>query len=341
MGTVINNVKHGGGTDTTALKNVAASGYVVALRGSQPGYGMLVDQSPAGAVVSPNVALFPGVWVASTALSLSAYRSPVILNGLLYKVTTAGTTGATEPTWPTTIGGTVVDGTVTWTAEKGPWTINNGVKSFRPIKSTQIGNVTGTFRVPGVGSKWNVLNKDSFILHFRANSTSSETVKPIISMRGTGGDNKGVLIYADGGAQQQFYMTIYDGVTDRGSGAYKTSAITTARPLDGQLRSCVWMFDGFLKRGYFYVDGVPVPQSDMNTISDLSPHDYDYSGVLASLSAGDLVIGAANALAASYELTFAAFDYIVLPNRMLPANLAAVAAWFKDRDSLLPESLLI
>lgn len=36
-------------------------------------------------------------------------------NGHFYRVTTAGTPGTTEPTWPTSSGGTVADGTVTWT----------------------------------------------------------------------------------------------------------------------------------------------------------------------------------------------------------------------------------
>ena len=36
-------------------------------------------------------------------------------NGRTYKVTTAGVSDTTEPTWPTTSGGTVSDGTVTWT----------------------------------------------------------------------------------------------------------------------------------------------------------------------------------------------------------------------------------
>lgn len=55
------------------------------------------------------------VWVTLTAYSLNAYRQPTVSNGLYYKVTTAGTTAAGEPTWPTTPGDTVVDGTVTWT----------------------------------------------------------------------------------------------------------------------------------------------------------------------------------------------------------------------------------
>jgi hypothetical protein len=37
-------------------------------------------------------------------------------NGFYYTASGAGTTGATEPVWPTTAGGTVVDNNVTWTA---------------------------------------------------------------------------------------------------------------------------------------------------------------------------------------------------------------------------------
>ena len=54
-------------------------------------------------------------WAATTAYSLADRAVPTVKNGFFYEVTTAGTSGGTEPTWPTTIGGTVADGTVTWT----------------------------------------------------------------------------------------------------------------------------------------------------------------------------------------------------------------------------------
>lgn len=54
-------------------------------------------------------------WTASTAIALNEYRRPVVANGRRYHASVAGTTGGSEPAWPTAAGGTVVDGTVTWT----------------------------------------------------------------------------------------------------------------------------------------------------------------------------------------------------------------------------------
>lgn len=58
-----------------------------------------------------------GKWTASTAVTTASYVVPNTYNGRLYKCTTAGTTSSSEPTWPTTNAGTVVDGTVTWTEQ--------------------------------------------------------------------------------------------------------------------------------------------------------------------------------------------------------------------------------
>ena len=44
--------------------------------------------------------------------------TPITKNGRKYICTTAGTSGATEPTWPTTIGNTVTDGTAVWTCSE-------------------------------------------------------------------------------------------------------------------------------------------------------------------------------------------------------------------------------
>lgn len=53
-------------------------------------------------------------WAASTAISEDVVREPTVDNGYRYAYS-GGTTGSTEPTWPTTVGGTVSDGTGTWT----------------------------------------------------------------------------------------------------------------------------------------------------------------------------------------------------------------------------------
>lgn len=63
---------------------------------------------------STDAILADPVWTASTAYSVDDVAEPVTRNGYRYRVTVAGTSGSTQPTWPTTIGNTVTDGTVTW-----------------------------------------------------------------------------------------------------------------------------------------------------------------------------------------------------------------------------------
>ena len=54
-------------------------------------------------------------WKANTAFTVGRELIPTIPNGHKYQCTTAGTSGATEPVWPTVSGGTVADGSVIWT----------------------------------------------------------------------------------------------------------------------------------------------------------------------------------------------------------------------------------
>lgn len=55
-------------------------------------------------------------WAASTAYGLGDRRkATAAARGIHFEVTTAGTSGGTEPSWNTTVGGTTSDGSVTWT----------------------------------------------------------------------------------------------------------------------------------------------------------------------------------------------------------------------------------
>jgi len=58
-------------------------------------------------------------WAASTAYAVGDKVVPTTKNGNIYECTTAGTSGTTEPTWPTTEGATVTDGSVVWTCRSG------------------------------------------------------------------------------------------------------------------------------------------------------------------------------------------------------------------------------
>lgn len=78
-------------------------------------------------------------WAASTAYTTSSNVFPTSKNGYYYACTTAGTSAATQPTWPTVPGNTVTDGTVTWTchAVQGKLTQNGTAISFPQSSASQ------------------------------------------------------------------------------------------------------------------------------------------------------------------------------------------------------------
>ena len=60
-----------------------------------------------------------GYWQANSTYAVGDTIVPSTPNGRIYRVTaiTTGTSGAAEPTWPTTEGASVTDGGVTWTEQ--------------------------------------------------------------------------------------------------------------------------------------------------------------------------------------------------------------------------------
>lgn len=113
----------------------------------------------------------PGVWVTLTAYILGDFRRPTTANGFRYEITTAGTTAAGEPTWPTTIGGTVVDGTATWTCRSFAVTDTNcpptriitkrQQKLYAAGASPNLGNVS--FCATGAPRDWTTASDAGFL----------------------------------------------------------------------------------------------------------------------------------------------------------------------------------
>ena len=55
------------------------------------------------------------VWRSGEVYQSDAYIRPTVPNGFEYQATDGGQSSAREPKWPTSIGGTVIDGSVVWT----------------------------------------------------------------------------------------------------------------------------------------------------------------------------------------------------------------------------------
>ena len=82
------------------------------------------------------------LWAANTAISLGtvvAAASQVLPTGLVFKCTTAGTTGGTEPAFGTDVGSTVTDNTVVWTAISS---VFEDLNSFAPDKIIELFEIT-------------------------------------------------------------------------------------------------------------------------------------------------------------------------------------------------------
>tara|TARA_B100000424_G_scaffold160326_2_gene122801 strand:- start:72 stop:914 length:843 start_codon:yes stop_codon:yes gene_type:complete len=73
---------------------------------------------------TPSTAITLGTTISSTTLQFDNSFPP---QGMVFECTTAGTTGSSEPTFPTTAGNTVTDNNVVWTAKRPIKRFHSGI----------------------------------------------------------------------------------------------------------------------------------------------------------------------------------------------------------------------
>lgn len=86
------------------------------------------------------------LWTPSTAFADKAPVVSSLWSGFWYRATNAGTTGVVEPVWPTSIGDTVTDGTITWLCMGArPQVIFNNNTATLPANIADTGSPYGTW----------------------------------------------------------------------------------------------------------------------------------------------------------------------------------------------------
>lgn len=131
--------------------------------------GGTVLSTPVSAVTAANS--WAQVWAGSTAYLVGQIVRPTTGNGFVYLVNTAGTSAVGEPSWPTTIGQTVTDGTVQWTC---------------------IGRAVAWIDAPNLAPAWASFSAGPFrhvVLSDRAPATAN--IQPLIGVYTFGSDQTG------------------------------------------------------------------------------------------------------------------------------------------------------
>ena len=123
-------------------------------------------------------------WDNATVYTLGECVIPTTPNGYRYRVTTAGTSHATtEPTWPTTVGSTVTDGTVVWTMVSAVHAVTEVTLALTEAELDT--NTPGAALSLGATITSGTANKKTIWVRTinQVNTVSNNTATPEISLR--------------------------------------------------------------------------------------------------------------------------------------------------------------
>lgn len=98
------------------VTEIAASNTTIGGRGVC-GFSAMVGMNDAGQVLYDGYTTSNPLWQANHAFAVNSRIMPTSGIGVQFFSAAGGTSGATEPVWPQSVGATVTDGTITWTAQ--------------------------------------------------------------------------------------------------------------------------------------------------------------------------------------------------------------------------------
>lgn len=218
-----------------------------------------------GQVIGPSD---DGPWLAGTSYSQGTLRMPVnppATQRYRYEATTGGVSGTTEPVWPTTINGTVQDGTVVWTCRDSQFPNGDYTQVFAQAKSLGMRYIepwetefsTGSSSANG---QWNAALADfnSWADTTFNGGNTSPTISSIANQTTTTGVAVGPLSFTVGDAETAVASLTVTGsssnttllpaasITFGGSGASRTVTLTPASGQTGTSTVTISVSDGTL-----------------------------------------------------------------------------------------------